>query len=79
MTTFSEISVDACSKITKTIVKDSNSNSEVTRSVALVVDSTMISLEVGLEIWVALAEVFQVLRFQVAVWVAKEQALKLQQ
>jgi hypothetical protein len=77
MTTFSEISVDACSKITKTIVKDSNS--EVTRSVALVVDSTMISLEVGLEIWVALAEVFQVLRFQVAVWVAKEQALKLQQ
>ena len=50
----------------------------MTRSVALVVDLTMISLEVGLETWVVSVEVFLVLPFQVAVWAAKEQVSKLQ-
>jgi hypothetical protein len=77
MITFSEILVAVCSKITRTIVK--GSSSEVIPSVASAGGSTMISSEVGSEIWVALAEDFQVLRFQAAVWAAQEQASKLQQ
>jgi hypothetical protein len=77
MTTSSEgISVEDNNRTTLAIVNGSN---EMTRSGALVVDfsaMTMISLEEDLETWVVSVEDFQVLLFQAAVWVAQELALR---